>query len=61
MKIYFCKPYLRHLFEKAPMDFKHQLHKWTMGIILIDHIEPDGKMASESHKIWKLKINHTER
>ena len=40
------------------MDFKHQLHKWTMGIILIDHIEPDGKMASESHKIWKLKINH---
>lgn len=53
MKLYLCKPYPRHLFEKFPKDFKHQIHKWTLGIILIDHIEPDGTMASENHKTMK--------
>ncbi len=51
MKIFICKPYPRHLFEKAPLDFKHQVHKWTLGVILIEHIEPNGEMASKEHSI----------
>lgn len=50
MKIYICKIYPKHLVEKFPKDFIHQIHKWSLGIILIEHIEPDGRKASEHHK-----------
>ncbi len=61
MSVYICKPYIRHLFEKPPLDFKHQIHKWTLGIILIDHIEPNGEMASKKHSILLNLIKFKER
>ena len=49
--LYICKHYFKHLLEKMPYDFKHQVHKWTLGIILINHQEPNGFWASSHHKI----------
>lgn len=48
--LYICRPYFQHLFQNFPTDLIHQIHKWTAGIILVDHIEPDGSVASLSHK-----------
>jgi len=50
MEIYICKIDLKHLVETFPKDFIHKIHKWTAGIILIEHQEPDGFLASEHHK-----------
>jgi hypothetical protein len=55
IKIYICRPYWRHLTEKFPLDFKHQIHKWTAGIILIDHTEPEGKSAKDHHIKYIIK------
>jgi hypothetical protein len=57
MKIYICKPYWRHLLERFPTDIIHQIHFWTAGILLIEHKEPDGRMASDHHKEWILIPN----
>ena len=53
-KVYICKPYPKHIFQKFPLDIVHQIHKLTFGIILIDHIEPDGRLASAHHKDYVL-------
>ncbi len=50
MNLYICKPYPKHLREKFPKGLTHQVHKWSMGIILVDHTEPDGTTAIEHHK-----------
>ena len=50
MKIYLCKPYFKHFFNMKFIDIKHTIHKLSCGIILIDHIEPDGYLASKQHK-----------
>jgi len=49
MRIYLCTPSL-DIFKKAPFDWFHTIHKWSCGIILIDHIEPDGRKASWHHR-----------
>ncbi len=49
MKLYICKPDLGHLFQRFPGGLTHQIHKWTAGILLVDHTEPDGRSAAEHH------------
>jgi len=53
-KLYICKPYFKHLTEKVPYDMKHLTHKWSAGMILFDHIEPDGHFASDKHSDFIL-------
>ncbi len=48
--IYLCKPYFKHIIERFPIDFVHLVHKFSFGIILIEHIEPDNRLSSEHHK-----------
>jgi len=50
MKLFLCRPYWRHLFEPFPKGLVHQVHKWTVGIVLVEHTEPDGRLASEHHE-----------
>ena len=56
IRVAICRPYWKHLFQKFPSDWKHQLHKWTAGMVLIDHKEPDGRSAFESHKDYILAV-----
>lgn len=59
MTIYICKPNLRHLFQQFPKDIKHQLHKWTAGVILINHLEPNGLRAADLHRkhiVLKIEV-----
>ena len=59
VEICICKPYWRHLTEKFRRDFKHQLHKWSAGMILINHKEPNTMTAKELHAdyvLWSFKL-----
>ncbi len=47
-KIAICKPVIHSC--KWVFDVKHIIHFLTFGILLIDHIEPDGKSSFEHHK-----------
>ena len=57
MKVYICKSYPSHLVDlvKRPSkDVKHFVHKVSAGVILVDHIEPDGTRAAENHEKYLL-------
>lgn len=49
LNVYLCKPAFKDVFRKVPNDLKHNIHKWSFGTILIDHIEPDGNTAVQHH------------
>ncbi|MDP1695427.1 MAG: hypothetical protein Q8L29_00765 [archaeon] len=49
-KIFICKPYPKHILEKFPLDITHLIHKFSFGILLVEHIEPDKRLASQHHK-----------
>ena len=56
MKVAICIPDFRHIIEYAPRDFVHLVHKWSGGMILIDHEEPSGDTAFNLHKTEVLFI-----
>lgn len=47
INMYFCRP---HFHKKIIWDCKHLLHFFTLGIMLINHTEPNGEFAIELHK-----------
>jgi|GEM_PF-6271139 len=47
-KIAICKP-AKHTGNWV-FDLKHILHRLTFGVILFDHVEPDGRTSFEHHK-----------
>lgn len=50
--MFLCFPHM-HVGVGA-WDMKHVVHYLSFGVILFDHVEPDGRMAVEVHEddIW---------
>jgi len=53
MRIFICRPDL-HQHQYFPRDLVHLLHKYTLGILLIDHLEPSGAWAASTHAPYIL-------
>jgi len=49
-KIFLSAPTWGDFRNTKCIDFAHTIHKLTFGLILINHIEPDGRTAEEHHK-----------